>query len=110
MIYHNFKVYLHVQSDGLLRSSLSFYVNLKWILYCPQKKCEHWYVFSLREEMKPAEIIRRIQQQYGESCLQQDLWIDRFKNDRISIWTLFIADKNPTIFKTIYPFIDPAAI
>jgi len=35
--------------------------------------------------MKPAEIIRRIQQQYGESCLQQDLWIDRFKNDRISI-------------------------
>ncbi|XP_075217801.1 histone-lysine N-methyltransferase SETMAR-like [Lycorma delicatula] len=45
--------------------------------------------FLSLEGMKPAKIICRMQQQYGESCLSGSKiyeWIDRFKNGKFSLW------------------------
>lgn len=52
--------------------------------------------FLNSEEVKSEEIVHRIQQQYGESCLSHSKiyeWVDCFKNGRISVFMQALTSK-----------------
>ena len=92
MTYHNLKVFLFFSCVVSVLSSIhsdfrAFYYECP-VVHVHQGRNQGSGTFLHSEGTKPAEIIRRMQQQYGESCLSERKiyeWLNRFKNGRVSI-------------------------
>jgi transposase len=55
---------------------------------CTKEEMQKVIRFLLAEVVKPVEIIRRMQAQYGDNCLSRSKiykWIDHFKKGRTSV-------------------------